>query len=179
MKNFLIDHDYILLDELNKNNSYTFKSASIKNTYHLSNLDHFILCQSTFPLTMTKTEFRIFEDVANMSDHNAINLKFLVIKSTPKYESKIPQRKFLKLDNPIIGEFFSKEVNSLLYSTFNNIIDANFPIIAVSQETINSNYSKISSVFKIATEKTHEFQNLVNAADEFKSKPNTESWEIK
>ena len=59
LKNFLIDHDYILLDELNKNNSYTFKSASIKNTYHLSNLDHFILCQSTFPLTMTKTEFRI------------------------------------------------------------------------------------------------------------------------
>ena len=87
LKNYLKDHCFNLLDNLNNKNTFTFKSALINNSYHLSNLDHFILCQSMIPKTMTKLEFKILEDIANMSDHNAINLKFLILKSKPKHES--------------------------------------------------------------------------------------------
>ena len=114
-----------------------------------------------------------------MSDHNAINLKFLVLKSKPKHESKIPLKTFLNLDNPIIKDFFSKEVDSLLYYTFDQIIDANFPLIQVNQETINSTYSKISSVFKAATISTQQFQNLINPVVEPNLKSKMESKSIK
>ena len=155
-----MDQDFSLLDDLNNKKTFTLKSAFINNSYHLSNPDHFILCQPMNPMTMTIPEFKIFENVANMNDYNAINLKFLVLKSKAKYESKISLKNFL-------GQIYykwiiSKEVDFFLYSTFNQIIDANFLIISVNQETINSTFfhkfnSKISSVFKTAAISTQQF----------------------
>ena len=57
LKKFLNDHNFLILDKLNSNNSFTFKSSLINNTFYTSNIDHFILCDSFLPLTFKEAKF--------------------------------------------------------------------------------------------------------------------------
>jgi hypothetical protein len=49
LKNYIIDHEFFILDNLNSENSFTFKSSLINNNYYTSNIDHFIFCGPSIP----------------------------------------------------------------------------------------------------------------------------------
>ena len=77
LKNFITDNNMILLDHINNNHiTHTFTTAKINNTYFYHNLDHFILYSKNSLETLKDSKFLVFEDIANMSDHRAINYSF-------------------------------------------------------------------------------------------------------
>ena len=59
LSNFVNDHNFLILDTLNSKNSFTFKSSQINNTFYTSNIDHFIVCDSSLPLIFKDAKFKV------------------------------------------------------------------------------------------------------------------------
>ena len=121
----LNDHNFLILDKLNSNNSFTFKSSLINNTFYTSNIDHFILCDSFLPSTFKEAKFEVLEDAANMSDHNAISFSFNTFYTqVEKPKVKVAQKNFLNFDNSEINAFFNAEIDSRFNYVFENIFNS-------------------------------------------------------
>ena len=201
LSNFVNDHNFLILDTLNSKNSFTFKSSQINNTFYTSNIDHFIVWDSSLPLIFKDAKFKVLEDVANMSDHNAISFSFSTLFSQydiPKV--KIPEKTFLNLEKNEIKAFFDFEIDSRFNYAFENIINSNFQVSIYDQNQINHLYSTLCKTYTDSYDETIKFQNslypdfennsgsehmskdmkrlkkaLFNAYGKFKAKPSNEN----
>ena len=154
LKNFIKDHDFILLDNLNSQNSYTYKSSFINNTHTTVNIDHFILCGPTIPTSFTNPNFAIHEDISNLSDHNPIILSFFIPINLSVKTSVTPKtiKKNINFYDVKMSEFFNQRVESRIYESFNPIIASNFQISLVNQDEINLIYNQISHLYVLVSE---------------------------
>ena len=64
LKNYIIDHEFPILDNLNSQNSFTFKSSLINKNYYTSNIDSFIFCGFLLPAVFKEPKFKIYDDLA-------------------------------------------------------------------------------------------------------------------
>ena len=160
LKKFVKDHGFYVVDNLNNKNPPTFKSPLINNSYNVANLDHFIFCKSHIPSSFISPSFSVLDDSTNVSDHKAIMMSFYVENNqqSQSNKNKSPPKKLLKLDDPIIGEFFASQVDARFCSIFESTIRSNFKIDPLDQEQINLLYEKISHVYAEASEMTFKFQ---------------------
>ena len=93
------------------------------------------------PLIFKDAKFKVLEDVANMSDHNAISFSFSTLFSQydiPKV--KIPEKTFLNFEKNEIKAFFDFEIDSRFNYAFENIINSNFQVSIYDQNQINHLY---------------------------------------
>ena len=112
LRNFIKDNNIFVLENQNKaQNSFTFKSSLINDTYYTSNIDHFLFYGSHIPPSLINPVFMILSDAANLSDHNPINLSFDIAASTNESnKSEKPAKKHLNLENSTIREFLLKKL---------------------------------------------------------------------
>ena len=178
-KKFINDHQYKNLDENNDQNSFTFKSSLINNSYNTSKIDHFIFCGPSIPSSFISPKFSILSDIANLSDHNAINFSFYITEATEKIQIKTPHKKYLNLEDPDIGNFFSNEVEKLFCTSFEDIIKSNFKIETVNQDQINKLYEKISRIYTVGSDETFKFQDTVHPNGNPNSNSKYESKQMK
>ena len=105
-------------------------------------------------------KFKISEDLANMSDHNAISFSFIFsFNQTQKPKAKITPKNCLNLDNPEIKDFFSSEVDSRFNYAFESIINSNYHISVYTKEQINQLYSNLCKSYTDSVEESLKFQN--------------------
>ena len=103
----------------------------------------------------------IYEDLANMSDHNAISFSFnFLYNQTEKHTEKTAPKNQLNLDNIEIKNFYNSEVDSRLNYTFESIINSNFHITVLNKDQVNQLYENLCKAYNESVEETLIFQNL-------------------
>jgi hypothetical protein len=161
LKNYIKDHEFLILDNLSLTKSFTFKSSLINNNYYTSNIDHFIFCGPSLPQVFKDPEFKIYDDLANMSDHNAISFSFKF--SYTHIESsniRVAPKINLNLENDEVKKFFYSEVDSRINYAFERIINSNFQITVYNKEQMNQLYGNLCKVYTDSYEESVKFQNL-------------------
>jgi hypothetical protein len=161
LKNYMKDHEFFILDNPNSENSFTFKSSLINNNYYTSNIDHFIFCGPSIPTFFKDPKFKIYDDLANMSDHNAISFSFkFSYTHIESSKARVAPKNNLNLDNDKVKKFFYSEVDSRINYAFESIINSNFQITVYNKEQMNELYNNLCKVYTDSYEESLKFQNL-------------------
>ena len=148
LKNFIRDHNLILIDNINNNEiSHTFSSALINNKIHHSNIDHFILHSNSSIETLKNLNFHIFDDVANTSDHRAININFLLNhkKTNLISHDDTTENKTLNLNSPEVLEFYQNKIQEHSEKAFDKSLNLSYD--KDEQNYINELYLSLCNIF--------------------------------
>ena len=168
---FINDNNLTILDCITTQKvDHSFTASTNSETYK-SNIDHILVdqfCQNQIPFFDIQSN--ILDDLANMSDHNAVILDFTIPIRTIDTNShhKVPQSNpFLNLDNQIIKDFFLKKIDKSLDDLAkkppSNILDP--------QTLINLFYENIINILSDAKNESIIFQNTIFPLNKPKSIP--------
>ena len=165
LKNFITDNNMILLDHINNNHiTHTFTTAKINNTYFYHNLDHFILYSKNSLKTLIDSNFLVFEDIANMSDHRAINYSFSLdthdfTTSTQPEQVMAPENP--NFDVPEILIFYQSKIEEKIQFLRSQLQNE----ACESQEFCDQLYLSTCDIFTISANETLDFQkNFFNSS---------------
>ena len=159
LKNFTKENNYVIINNLNPINPPTYISPITKSIIEITaNIDHFILCQNSFPSFLINPSFTIFNDPSNLSDHKAINFSFQIDLRDVNVSIKpsIPIKK-INFENEQVRNHFFDKVESKLKRKFDFIIRNNFELSVLDQKSIHNLYNDFCNCYVESQDETVKF----------------------
>jgi hypothetical protein len=157
----------IILDHISEDEiPHTYTTARVLNKrlnrtkrFHY-NLDHFILYSKRSLEILKDSKFKVFDDVANTSDHQAINFSFqletsLDIPNTQIERTITPGN--LNFENPLVLNFYQLKIEEKLNLKKNKFLEND----SQDQEFIDELYASLCDIFVESFEETCVFQNTI------------------
>ena len=176
LKKFINDNEMIVLDHITeKKIPHTYTTAKVLNKRlnrtksFQYNLDHFILYSKHSLAILKNSTFIVLDDVANTSDHRAINYFFQLETShdNPNIQTEKTTSGNPNFENSVILKFYQLKVEEKLNVIKNKILEDN----AQDQKFIDELYSSLCDIFVESSEDTVLFQNsFIKPKDPDKSK---------
>ena len=132
LKKFILDNEMIVLDHINENKiPHTYTTAKIFNkrlnrTKRFQyNLDHFILYSKRSLEDLKNSKFLVLDDIANTSDHRAINYSFQ-LETTYDTPNTQTEKKLNSVnpyfENPVVLNFYQLKVEEKINANKNKLI---------------------------------------------------------
>jgi hypothetical protein len=167
LKKFIKDNDMIILDHISEDEiPHTYTTARVLNKrlnrtkrFHY-NLDHFILYSKRSLEILKDSKFMFFDDVANTSDHQAINFSFQLETSLDIPNIQIERTITpgnLNFENPLVLNFYQLKIEEKLNLKKNKFLEND----SQDQEFIDDFYASLCDIFVESFEETLIFQNTI------------------
>ena len=139
--------------------NYTFSAINNQNTINAT-IDHAFFIPGNNDQIVIKN-CQILDDVANMSDHNAISItcKIKSLKITPEPPKILKPFKILNFNNPDIVKFYNSAIDTLLDSS-NDCLPG--PNNLDPQKSIDNFHIFISETVGKAESETITYQQIIN-----------------
>ena len=136
--------------------NYTFFTSN-SNLNYISNIDHILFNQTKDNQIISKIQCNILEDVANMSDHNAISLEFVLDKCHFS-EQNTEYHQNINFNNPKIYEFYKKIIDDTISQLESELLNLEIDLSIDLQLRIDKAYKLICNFLTLANNRTLEFQ---------------------
>ena len=165
LKKFILDNEMIVLDHINENKiPHTYTTAKIFNKrlnrtkLFQYNLDHFILYSKRSLEDLKNSKFLVLDDIANTSDHRAINYSFQ-LETTYDTPNTQTEKKLNSVnpnfENPVVLNFYQLKVEEKINANKNKLI-GNYN---QDQKFIDELYKSLCDIFVESSEETLLHQN--------------------
>ena len=179
LSQFVSGNNLISLDGINTQKiDHTFQTNTTEERYS-SNIDHILIDQSSYDqLSLLDIQCNIQDDLANMSDHNAVIIE-LTFKHKTNYVAKTANntRQNLDFEDQEVCDFYLNSINLSLNDLKNKPQHHSLN----AQSCVDSYYSSITNILTNAYNASMTFQNIIRPQNNTnsRSKHTWFTWELR